>query len=51
MTDAAALPPSPPKTLVGRQDDVELIRSFVVRASAEGGALLISGELGVGSAR
>jgi len=48
LTDAAILPPGPPKTLVGRQVDVELIRSFVVRAAAEGGAILVSGEPGVG---
>jgi DNA-binding CsgD family transcriptional regulator len=34
--------------LVGRGEDVELIRSFLARAAADGGALLLVGEPGVG---
>lgn len=32
----------------GREDDVRLLRAFVDRASIEGGAMLLSGEAGVG---
>jgi hypothetical protein len=34
--------------VIGRENDVRLLRSFVDRASLEGGALLLSGEAGVG---
>jgi hypothetical protein len=41
LSDAAALPLGPAENLVGRQEDVELIRSFLTRAAAEGKALTI----------
>jgi|SRR5215467_13411641 len=34
--------------LFGRDEDIELIHSFVNQAAAGGGALLVSGEIGVG---
>src|SRR5215469_13627028 len=34
--------------LVGRDEDIEFIRSFVDQAATGGGALLVSGEIGVG---
>jgi DNA-binding CsgD family transcriptional regulator len=48
LSDAAALPSGSAKILVGRQDELELIRSFLARAGGEGRALTISGEPGVG---
>jgi DNA-binding CsgD family transcriptional regulator len=40
--------PGAVERLFGRDSDLELIRSFVDQAAAEGGALLVSGEAGVG---
>ena len=39
---------SSPAGLVGRQQDLEVVRSFAARASVSGGALVIAGEPGVG---
>jgi DNA replication protein DnaC len=36
------------ETLVGRVEELERIRSFLDEASADGGALLVSGDAGVG---
>ena len=48
MSDAGAPPLSSAKNLVGRQNELELIRSFVMRAAGGGVALLVTGEPGVG---
>lgn len=37
-----------PGSLIGRDDDLEFITVFVDRAAVSGGALLLSGEAGVG---
>jgi hypothetical protein len=37
-----------PGSLIGRADDLEYITAFVDRAAVSGGALLLSGEAGVG---
>src|SRR6516165_4512227 len=48
MTDGGSSRPSVTAPLVGRDKDVEFIRSFVSQAAIRGGALLLSGEIGVG---
>ena len=40
--------PISPHQLVGRDRDVSLLRSFVVEAAEDGGALLVTGDAGVG---
>ena len=37
-----------PRSLIGREDDLEYVTAFVDQAAVSGGALLLSGEAGVG---
>ncbi len=48
LGNADAAQPGAPRGLVGRGTELELIRAFLARAQADGGALLLFGEPGVG---
>jgi hypothetical protein len=45
---SGALPGQAPGSLIGRDDNLEYITAFVDQAAVSGGALLLSGEAGVG---
>jgi DNA-binding CsgD family transcriptional regulator len=46
--DSADLSTSPDVGLVGRDEEVRFLRSFLTRAATAGGALLVTGDAGVG---
>jgi hypothetical protein len=48
MATGAIFDRVPPSGLVGRERDLEVVRSFVGQASVSGGALMIEGDPGVG---
>ena len=48
MSDVSLQSPGQAERLTGRDTDLGLIRSFLAHAAARGGALLLSGEPGVG---
>ncbi|MGH3210490.1 MAG: AAA family ATPase, partial [Trebonia sp.] len=48
MSDAGLRSPGQAERLTGRDEDLGLIRSFLADAARRGGALLLSGEPGVG---